>query len=198
MNLRDGLCDLVEPTIVGLGYELLGIERIFSDKDALVRVYIDSDGGITVDDCATVSRQIADYLAAEQTMGSDYTLEVSSPGINRPLFVPEQYEEFLGEKIKVRLFRMNDGRKRVSGILREVFPMNKKILSCNFTSNKIYNFPINGICSINRTCSYNYFKKRLDKIIKFKHEDYFKKYKQKKNFISKKIWFIVWINFSNY
>ena len=122
MNLRDGLCDLVEPTIVGLGYELLGIERIFSDKDTLVRVYIDSDGGITVDDCATVSRQIADYLAAEQTMGSDYTLEVSSPGINRPLFVPEQYEHFLGEKIKVRLGRVIDGRKRVIGTLREVFP----------------------------------------------------------------------------
>ena len=71
----------------------------------------------------------------------------------------------------------------MSTILREIFPMNKKILSCNFTSNKIYNFPINGICSINRTCSYNFFKKRLDRIIKLKQEDYFKKYKQKKNFI---------------
>ena len=111
--MRDRLCDLIEPTVVGLGYKLLGIERIFSGKDLLIRIYIDSDEGITVDDCGTVSRQIADFLTAERSLDSDHTLEVSSPGINRPLFVPEQYEAYLGEKIKVRLFQMIDGRKRL-------------------------------------------------------------------------------------
>lgn len=71
----------------------------------------------------------------------------------------------------------------MSSILREVFPLNKKILSCNFTSNKTYNFPVKGICSINKKCSYNFFKKRLDRIIHLKEKDYFKKYENKKNYI---------------
>ena len=118
--MTDRLQTLIEPTVLGLGYELLGIERSRAGGGQLLRLYIDHDGGIKVADCERVSRQVGDLLEAEQAIRGEYTLEVSSPGLDRPLFTLAQHQRFVGEEVAVRLRTLFEGRRRVKGILRAV------------------------------------------------------------------------------
>lgn len=108
---------LLSPTIEGLGYELVGIEYIPSGKHSVLRIFIDKPEGIDVDDCATVSRQVSGVLDVEDPIRNEYSLEVSSPGLDRPLFKQEHYQRFAGQKCQVRLKRMLDGRRKVSGVI---------------------------------------------------------------------------------
>ena len=117
MAILDALTGLLEPTVTGLGYELLGVERSQMAGGTLLRLYIDSDDGIVVDDCAKVSRQVGDFLEVEELLSGAYTLEVSSPGLDRPLFTPKQYRAFIGSDIKVRLRTLVNGRRRLTGKL---------------------------------------------------------------------------------
>ncbi len=119
MARQDALTGLLQPTVKGLGYELLGVERQQSAGRTLIRLYIDNDVGIVVDDCAIVSRQIGDFLDVEQVVSGEYTLEVSSPGLDRPLFTPEQYRAFIGSDVKVRLRTLVNGRRRLAGLLSD-------------------------------------------------------------------------------
>lgn len=107
----------IEPTVAGLGYELLGVERSRGSASQLLRLYIDHVDGITVEDCERVSRQVSDLLDAEQLVQGEYTLEVSSPGLDRPLFTLEQHRRFIGEEVALRLRALVGGRRRVSGRL---------------------------------------------------------------------------------
>ncbi|MGR8920911.1 MAG: ribosome maturation factor RimP [Gammaproteobacteria bacterium] len=118
--MRDRLVELLEPTVNGLGYELLGIERGRSGGGDLVRLYIDQDEGITVEDCEQVSRQVSDVLDVEDAIAGEYTLEVSSPGVDRPLFTLDQHTRFIGEEIRLKLRKLVNGRRRVAGVLRAV------------------------------------------------------------------------------
>ena len=118
--MTDSLQTQIEPTIAGLGYELLGIERSRGGASQLLRLYIDCPDGITVDDCERVSRQVSDVLDAEQMVRGEYTLEVSSPGLDRPLFTLEQHQRFVGAQIALRLRALVGGRRRVIGVLRAV------------------------------------------------------------------------------
>jgi ribosome maturation factor RimP len=87
----DALEPVINPTVSGLGYELLGIERQRLPRGLLLRLYIDRPEGISLDDCERVSKQVRDLLAAENAVRDDYLLEVSSPGLDRPLFKLEHY-----------------------------------------------------------------------------------------------------------
>ncbi len=116
----DRLLDLLEPTVRGLGYELLGIERGRVGGGQLLRLFIDHESGVAVEDCAKVSRQVGDVLESEQAVRGEYTLEVSSPGLERPLFTLEQHRRFVGELVQVRLRNLVAGRRRVLGVLCEV------------------------------------------------------------------------------
>lgn len=104
---------LLEPEIERLGYELTDIEV---SVDAL-RVFIDSDDGITLDDCAKVSRQVSALLDVEDPIPAEYNLEVSSPGINRRLVKSTHFERFAGSRVKVKLKRLVDGRRNYKGKL---------------------------------------------------------------------------------
>ena len=106
------LCELI---VSGLGFELWGIERFAPARRQVVRVYIDSDKGIDVDDCAAVSRQLNLALDAERLIDGDYMLEVSSPGLDRPLFTPAHYQRYVGSEVKVRLVAEAPGRRRFTG-----------------------------------------------------------------------------------
>ena len=117
MLVADALTELLAPTVQGLGYELLGIERSSGNGGALVRLYIDSEDGIGIEDCERVSRQVSDWLDVEDAIHGEYTLEVSSPGLDRPLFKREHYEAHVGADVKLRLKRAIDGRRRVAGRL---------------------------------------------------------------------------------
>ncbi|HCU89644.1 MAG TPA: ribosome maturation factor RimP [Gammaproteobacteria bacterium] len=117
MTAQDELAELLTPTVKGLGYALLGVERQRTGSGSIVRLYIDCESGIAVEDCARVSRQVGDVLEAEQAVNGEYTLEVSSPGFDRPLFTQDQYRSHIGAEIKVSLRALVNGRRRLSGTL---------------------------------------------------------------------------------
>lgn len=114
------LLDLFENEVAALGYELLGIELNQSTHGSILRVYIDKEGGIMVEDCVLVSRQLTGLLEVEDPIKGNYDLEVSSPGMDRPLFTPEQFKKVIGGTIKLKLYEKYNNRKRFSGILKAV------------------------------------------------------------------------------
>jgi ribosome maturation factor RimP len=114
------LTRLFEPVIASLGLECLGVEFVASRGSGLVRIYIDVEGRhVNVDDCEAVSREISGVLDVNDPISGRYTLEVSSPGFDRPLFTPAQFARFAGEDAKVSLNLAVNGRRRIQGkILR--------------------------------------------------------------------------------
>jgi ribosome maturation factor RimP len=114
------LLDIIEPAVTALGYELVGVEYIAQGKHSVLRIYIDSEAGITVDDCAAVSHQVSAVLDVEDPISGVYTLEVSSPGLDRPLFTEAHYERYLGEQAEIRLRSPLDGRRKFKGRLLAV------------------------------------------------------------------------------
>jgi ribosome maturation factor RimP len=114
------LHNLLAPSVTGLGYDLWGVVRFTRREGMLVRVYIDSPAGITVDDCERVSRQVSDVLDIEDVIRGEYVLEVSSPGLDRPLFTLQQCARFIGAEIRLRLHRPEKGRRNFGGILTTV------------------------------------------------------------------------------
>ncbi len=116
-NEAERLRRLLEPSVAGLGYELLGVELQGQGTRSLLRLYVDRAEGITLDDCERVSRQVGAVLDVEDPIRGAYTLEVSSPGIDRPLFTPAHFERFAGERVKVKLEVPVEGRRSVTGTL---------------------------------------------------------------------------------
>ena len=111
---------LIEPIVEGLGYECVGIEYNPHPKNGLLRVYIDNEAGIDVDDCSKVSHQISGVLDVEDPVQGNYQLEVSSPGSDRPLFKIVQFEQFIGHVVKVNLFRPINNRRKITGRIQKV------------------------------------------------------------------------------
>ncbi|AJQ97278.1 ribosome maturation factor RimP [Gynuella sunshinyii] len=111
---------LTRPVVEGLGFIFWGLEYIPQGNRSLLRIYIDHEEGIDVEDCATVSRQISSVLDVEDPIQSNYTLEVSSPGMDRVLFTLEQFAVYKGHEIEIRLSRPFEGRKKFKGLLNGV------------------------------------------------------------------------------
>jgi len=114
------LVNLIEPIVEGLGYECVGIEYHRHPKHGLLRIYIDSDNGILVDDCSKVSHQVSGVLEVEDPIPGDYHLEVSSPGADRPFFKVSQFEHFIGSTVMVNLFNLINGRRKITGLIEKV------------------------------------------------------------------------------
>jgi ribosome maturation factor RimP len=122
---------LLTPTVQSLGVELLGAEYLPAPGSAVLRLYIDVPAGqetdadgqprsVTIEDCEAVSREVSAQLDVEDPISGMYTLEVSSPGIDRPLFTLEHYKRFIGETAKVGLKLPQDGRRRLTGKIERV------------------------------------------------------------------------------
>ncbi len=111
---------LLAPVVEALGYQCWGIEFISQGRHSLLRVYIDHASGILIDDCEKVSRQVSAVLDVEDPVSGEYTLEVSSPGMDRPLFTLEQFAAHAGEQVKIRLRSPYEGRRNFQGLLRGV------------------------------------------------------------------------------
>ncbi len=120
--MRNRLFGLLEPVVAGLGYELIEIEFSSAGRSALVRVYIDrTDGaGISLDDCERASRAIGVMLDAEDPIGHEYRLEVSSPGFDRPLRTAAHFARFAGSEARIELAEPIEGRRRFRGLLGQV------------------------------------------------------------------------------
>lgn len=112
--------ELVEPIVSGLGFEYVGALLGQAEGGLTLRIYIDSPNGIDVDNCGDVSRQVSATLDVVEPIKGHYTLEVSSPGLDRPLFGLDHYEKYVGERVKLRLGAHAMGRRRFTGSLQSV------------------------------------------------------------------------------
>ncbi|MEP1469685.1 MAG: ribosome maturation factor RimP [Halieaceae bacterium] len=111
---------LLQPTVEAMGFDLWGIEYVSQGRHSLLRIFIDAEQGITVDDCAAVSHQAGSVLDVEEPINGEYTLEVSSPGMDRLLFKLEQYPQYANEVIELRLRSPFEGRRKFKGILKGI------------------------------------------------------------------------------
>ena len=107
---------LVEPAVTALGYELVGVEFLHG-KTGVLRIYIDSAEGIGIDDCQAVSHQVSGILEVEDPIRGQYSLEVSSPGLDRPLYQARDFERFAGRQVTLRLMAPVNGRRKFKGVL---------------------------------------------------------------------------------
>jgi|TARA_B100000929_G_scaffold114823_2_gene91079 ribosome maturation factor RimP len=113
--------DILRPVVEGLGYEFWGIEFRSHGHHSKLRVFIDdAENGIAIDDCEKVSRQVSGVMDVEDPIQTEYTLEVSSPGMDRPLFRLEQYEAFIGHKVQIKLRMAFEGRRKFLGLIKGV------------------------------------------------------------------------------
>lgn len=124
ITLRDRLASLIQ----SMGYEFVGCELLKQSRNSLLRIYIDSETGITLTDCTKVSRQVSAMLDIDDPIQGQYTLEVSSPGLDRPLFEAGHYPKYVGKQIKVRLYTPRDGRRNFVGVLLRVEEANITLL----------------------------------------------------------------------
>ena len=109
--------ELAESLVISEGMELVDLEYRMQGPRWLLRLFIDKEGGVTVDDCANISRQLGDLLDVRDIIPQAYVLEVSSPGLNRPLRKKEDFSRFAGRKVQLRLVSSLDGRKKIVGDL---------------------------------------------------------------------------------
>jgi ribosome maturation factor RimP len=115
------LTALIEPVVVGLGLELWGIEYHSSGgRRSILRIYIEAEGGVTLESCQKVSRQVSGILDVEDPIQGEYTLEVSSPGMDRPLFKVAHYLQYVGYKVKIRLRVPFEGQRNLTGRIAAV------------------------------------------------------------------------------
>lgn len=119
-NRASVLTELIEPVIKAMGYQLWGIEYLGQGKHSVLRVYLDKAGGVNIEDCAQASRQISSLLDVEDPIKSEYTLEVSSPGLDRMLFSLEQFQEYAGYHAKLRLTESFEGQRNFTGQIKAV------------------------------------------------------------------------------
>lgn len=121
MSKQSGLNTLIEPIVVGMDYELVGVEYLPQGKHSILRIYIDkAEGIIDVNDCGEVSRQISAMLDVEDPIKGEYSLEVSSPGLDRPLFTPAHFEQFTGSNASLRLKMPINGQRKFIGLIISV------------------------------------------------------------------------------
>ena len=111
------LRQLLAAVVEAMGYELVGVEFHAHRDNSLLRVYIDSESGIGLDDCQRVSHQVSGVLDVENLIAGRYTLEVSSPGLDRPLFEAGHFSRFAGSEVRLQLREPLDGRRKLVGRL---------------------------------------------------------------------------------
>lgn len=111
---------MLRPAVEEVGKDLLGCEFISAGNHSVLRLFIDHVNGINVDDCAEVSRQVGAILDVEDPISSEYSLEVSSPGLDRPLFELSQFQAVIGETINVKLSIPLNGRRKFKGKLEAI------------------------------------------------------------------------------
>lgn len=119
-TLEQNLTEMLQGAVEDLGCELWGIECQRAGRFMTVRLFIDKEGGVTVDDCADVSRQVSAILDVEDPIADKYNLEVSSPGLDRPLFTLAQYERYVGQDIAVHLRIPVMDRRKWQGKLERI------------------------------------------------------------------------------
>lgn len=151
-TLEQKLEELVSDTIASMGYELVGIECQRAGRFFTVRLYIDKEGGVTIDDCSDVSRQVSAILDVEDPITDKYNLEVSSPGLDRPLFTLAHYERFIGREVVLHLRIPMFDRRKWQGKLESV----EGDLITLIVDNETYRFAFGNVQKANLVPIFNF------------------------------------------
>lgn len=114
------LVTLLQPVISAMGYEMWGVEQLPDGRGTLLRVYIDHESGIRLEDCERVSKQVVGVLDVEDPVSGSYRLEISSPGLDRPLFTLDQFSQFTGANAHIRLRQKFQDRKQIKGEINRI------------------------------------------------------------------------------
>lgn len=147
--------ELLQPIIETLGYELWGIEFFASMRPALIRIFIDRiEGYVSLDDCVGVSREVSAILDVEDLIAGSYKLEVSSPGLERPLFRIEHYRKFIGSEVQIRLFAPENGRRKFSGKIKDVTDHTVIIVATENDTERVFELPFEKIEKANLSVKY--------------------------------------------
>ncbi len=117
--IRDRVISLIEPMLEDMGFELVEVEYLTMHGRWVLRLYIDKEGGVTIDDCADVSRDLGDIIDVKEIIEHEYVLEVSSPGLNRPLRKEKDFIKVIGNRIKLKMSRDLNGQKNFTGNLKD-------------------------------------------------------------------------------
>ncbi len=141
LRIEDLVRDLVEPAVGLEGVELVDVRYLRGPSGMILRLTIDKPGGVTIDDCANVSRLVGDILDVNDPIPGAYNLEVSSPGINRPLVRPADFVKFAGEKAYIKTSVPFNGRKRFKGVLKGM-KEEKILIECQ---GEDYSIPLNDV-----------------------------------------------------
>jgi ribosome maturation factor RimP len=160
-TIRDRVFELVEPLLYDMGYELIEVEYLSMYGRWVLRLYIDKEKGITIDDCADVSRELGDIIDIKEIIDHEYVLEVSSPGLNRPLRREKDFIKAVGSRVKLKMKQAVNGQKNFTGILKScadstVFlESSGNIIELPFNdiekSNMVYDFDNNKEGTVNST-----------------------------------------------
>ena len=117
--LVEQIAEIVKPIAEELNYDIYHIEYVKESGEYYLRIYIEKDGGVSLNDCEALSRRVSDVLDEKDPITDAYFLEVSSPGLNRTLFTNENYTRFIGSEVLVKLNKAIEGTKTIKGILKE-------------------------------------------------------------------------------
>ena len=137
--------ELLEPLMQEFGFELVDVEYVKEGGSWYLRAYIDKPGGITINDCEAVSRRLSDLLDEEDYIEESYTLEVSSPGLGRPLRKDKDLQRSIGEEVDVKLFAPVDHSKEFTGLLKA---FDKESITIELEDGTQKQFPRNSIALI--------------------------------------------------
>lgn len=116
-NLLQEVRQVVEPILESQGFELVDLEYQRESQGWVLRIYLDREGGVSLEDCAGISHEVGAVLEVKDLIPSSYILEVSSPGLTRPLKKPEDFNKFRNQLVKIKLYEPFDGRKNFKGTL---------------------------------------------------------------------------------
>ena len=133
---------LLKPGVEALGYELCDLELRVAAKNGLVRLFIDAEQGIGLEDCEAVSNQVSAILDVEDPIPGEYSLEVSSPGLDRRIKTREHFERFAGQMAKIELYRAADSRRRFKGELKGISDADEVRIEVD---GKDYDLPLTNI-----------------------------------------------------
>jgi len=151
MDVVSRVTELATPLLDSLGLELVEIEYRKEGQGMMLRLFIDKPGGVTLDDCADVSRELSEILDVEEVIHAHYNLEVSSPGLNRPLNKESDYLRYAGRLVKIKTFEMmadDDGNKRKT-FLGELLGLEGGIVSLKLTEGQSAKIPLEKIAKAN-------------------------------------------------
>ncbi|MDO6619002.1 MULTISPECIES: ribosome maturation factor RimP [unclassified Shewanella] len=119
-TLETKLTEMLTVPVEAIGFQLWGIEFVHAGRHSILRVFIDGESGVNIEDCAEASRQVSAVLDVEDPISTEYTLEVSSPGVDRPLFTAAQYAAYIGEDAKVQLTMPVAGSRNLKGVITAI------------------------------------------------------------------------------